>query len=100
MSDKAKLFTLSHKPIEIEGGNFTARQLKSSERNQIISLGEKATPDERSSLLISLFLGDENGNRIFADPKAPEINDISSVIQDKIIEAGNSVNFPDAQKKS
>ncbi len=96
-----------------EGTKLTIRALTKPERDWLATAIPKS-PEERDAMpkdvqdqrgmkMIAMFLGDENGNRIFSDEETEAIAKIPIPAQARILNAGlnlNSIGSLEEEKKS
>lgn len=92
-------------PIEVFGGKYTVRFITGAERDAI-KLWQKNNPPPDSfgfrELLVAIFLGDENGARIFKDSDMEILKSANCVDMERIGMVGLRLNrmIGDDEKKT
>ena len=81
-------------PYEVNGIKCTLRVMNGVDRDiwEQYIVNNDETKDNARALLCSLFLGDENGNKIFSKHDIAELGKRDYRILDKIIEDGSKLN--------
>lgn len=83
-----------HTPIEIDGAKYTIRQISAREREYLMGVTQKANESEDYTLyrerLTAVFLGDEQGARLFddTDEDAKKISELPAPLLDPVFFAG------------
>lgn len=88
-------------PVDVPewGGRVYVRELTARERDDfeagcVTLKGDKQTPNLRNyrGRLAALVLGDEGGNRLFADDDAGQLGDLPAAALDRVLDVARKVN--------